>query len=71
MIKNWPVELASSFKIFRAAEGAALKVTSTMLRSIKIGAGVPPGFAVATLRPMFGEGVGVGEARRSSGKGVR
>ena len=71
MIKNCPVELEISFKTFRAAEGAALKVTSTMLRSINVGTGVPLGFTVATLRPVVGDGVGVGEAPRSSGKRAR
>src|SRR5437762_13586903 len=64
MIKNCPVELEISFKTFRAAEGAALKVTSTMLRSINVGTGVPLGFTVATLRTVVGDGVGFGEARR-------
>src|SRR6266542_1744909 len=67
-MKNCPVELTISFRTFRAAEGAALKVTSTMLRSINVGTGVPPGFAAATLRPGDGDGVGVGTAPRSSGK---
>src|SRR5437762_14089635 len=35
MMKNCPVELAISFRTFRAAAGAALKVRSTTLRSIK------------------------------------
>ena len=62
MMKNWPVEFVISFRTFRAAPGAALKETSTTLRSIKFGVGVPPGFAVvATLCP--GAGVGLAMLR--------
>src|SRR5436190_24216048 len=71
MTKNCPVEATISFKTFRAAPGAALKLISTILRFIKVGAGVPPGFAGATPRPRAGDGVGVGEARCSSVKGER
>ena len=77
MMKNCPVEAVISFKTFRATAGAALKLTSTTLRSINSGAGVPPGFAGvragATLRPRVGaaDGVGVGEAPCSSGNGAR
>src|SRR6267378_4739623 len=57
IIKNWLVELVSSFMTFRAALGAALKEISTTLRSINFGVAVLPGFAaVVTLWP--GEGVG-------------
>src|SRR5437016_9363041 len=44
MIKNCRVEAAISLMTFRAAPGAALKLTSTRLRSTNGGAGVPPGF---------------------------
>src|SRR5438094_3853486 len=67
MMKNCPLEAAISFNAFRAAEGAALKVTSTTLRSINFGAGVPLGFAV----PGAGGGVGVGDVLPSSVKGAR
>src|SRR4030095_745375 len=70
MTKNCPVELVISLTTFRAAPGAALKEISTMLRSINFGVDVPPGFAVlTTLCP--GDGVGVGDAPRSSGNGRR
>src|SRR5918996_5137437 len=36
MMKNCPVELTISFKTFRAADGAALNVRSTTLRSTKV-----------------------------------
>ena len=51
MMKNCLVEAVISFNTFRAASGAALNVTSTILRSTNGGAGVLPGFAVAILRP--------------------
>src|SRR5947207_11534442 len=70
-MKNCPLEAAISFNAFRAAEGAALKVTSTTLRSINFGAGVPLGFAVARLPPGGGGGVGVGDVLPSSVKGAR
>src|SRR5947209_5775262 len=71
MMKNCPVEAVISFKAFRAAPGAALKLISTMLRSINGGAAVAPGFAVATLCPGAGDGVGLNEGAPSSAKGLR
>ena len=72
IMKNCPVELAISFKTFRAAPGAALNVISTTLRSINFGVGVPLGFtAVTPIRPRadVGVGVGVADALRSSDNG--
>ncbi len=71
MIKNCPVEAVISLMTFRAADGDALKLTSTTLRWINVGAGLLPGFVAVTLRPGAGDGVGVGEALPSSDKGAR
>src|SRR6516165_1172821 len=71
MIKNCRVEAAISLITFRAAPGAALKLTSTTLRSTNGGAGVPPGIAPGARRPTVGDDVGVDDGPPSSGKGVR
>src|SRR5207237_2553748 len=71
MIKNCRVEAAISLMTFRAAPGAALKLTSTRLRSTNGGPGAPPGFAPGALRPTIGDGIGVDDGPPSSGKGVR
>ena len=83
MMKNCPVELAISFKTFRAAAGAALKVRSTTLRSTKftvlavaLGSAGFAGFGPRVGLPFRAGaelclGAGVGETARSSGKGAR
>src|SRR6266480_6542348 len=77
MIKNCPVEAVISLMTFRAADGDALKLTSTTLRWINVGAGLLPGFAVtrapAAFRARAGAGVGVdfSEALCSWAKGAR
>src|SRR5437899_1245939 len=53
MMKNCPVEAVISFKAFRAAPGAALKLISTMLRSINGVASVAPGFADLAFQLFF------------------
>src|SRR5215510_12288711 len=70
MMKNWLVEFVISFSTFRAAPGAALKETSTVLRAIRFGVAAPAGLAdAATLCP--GAGVGVGDDPRSSANARR
>src|SRR6266567_6577170 len=80
MIKICPVELAISFNTFRAADGAALNVRSTTLRSIKFAAllvalGSADFCPRAGLPFRAGAGVGFGagvdEGPCSSGKGAR
>ena len=76
MIKNCPVELAISFKTFRAAAGAALNVKSTTLRFSNSGgvalgsAGFAPRAALP-FRPGVGVAAGGGETPCSSRKGAR
>ena len=69
-MKNCPLEFAISFKTLRAAEGVALKVTSTTFRCSAVGDGVLVLVAVA-VRPAAGDGVGVTKDFRSSGNGTR
>src|SRR5207245_7577184 len=75
-MKNCPLELAISFKTFRASAGAALNVRSITLRFSNSG-GVAlgsTGFAPRAglrFRPGAGVAAGAGEAPRSSNKGER
>src|SRR4029450_2101536 len=68
IMKNCPLEFAISFKTLRAAAGVALKLRSTMFRCSDGGAGVA---VLAAIRPVVGDGVGVDEPLRSSGRGAR